>query len=50
MEKTKLITLNMEKDREKILKLRAISKGKTKSKFYREIIKDYLEKINGQNE
>ena len=43
MERTKLITLNMNKDNERILKIRAISKGKTKSRFYREIISKYLD-------
>ena len=44
MVQTKLVTMNMSKGKERILKLRAISKGKTKSKFYREIISDYMDK------
>lgn len=42
MEKTKLITMYINKDQEKILKIRALSRGKTKSMLYREIISKFL--------
>ena len=43
MESTKLVTMNMDKSKEKILKRRSIAKGMTKSKFYRTIIKTYMD-------
>lgn len=44
MEKTKLVTMYLDKDKERILKLRSISKGVTKSRFYRDIISEYMDK------
>jgi hypothetical protein len=46
MNKTKLITINMKPSQEKVLKMRAISKGLTKSRMYRNIISDYMNKEN----
>jgi len=42
MEKTKLITMYIDKNQERVLKLRALSRGKTKSMLYRDIISKYL--------
>jgi hypothetical protein len=39
---TKLVTMNMDKSKEKILKRRSIAKGMTKSGFYRKIIAEYM--------
>jgi hypothetical protein len=44
MVNTKLVTMNMDKSKEKILKRRAIIKGMTKSGLYRNIIKNYMDK------
>ena len=49
MVKTKLITMNMKPSQEKIIKMRAISMGLTKSRMYRNIIEDYIINNNLNN-